>query len=102
MATQKRTGASLEEMLFHWHTAYEAAHAAMDDDCVVIHYEEFCAEPAAFVGRLCATWNLRGRATPLPVKEKFSAIADVNPSYLRAYPARRLGPGIWTEFGYHI
>lgn len=102
LATQKRTGASLEELLFHWHTAYAAAHTAMDDDCVVIRYEDFCADPAAFAERLCARWNLRGRPVPLPVKEKFSAIANVNPAYLPAFPARKLGPGIWTEFGYRI
>lgn len=101
-ATAKWSGASQAEMIFHWHVAHDAAHAALGPDCAVTSYEALCADPGAEVERLVDALGLPRRATPAPVDPRFETVENTNATYLADLTPIAVGEGAWRHFGYDL
>ena len=99
-ATQKWSGLSIEEMVYHWHVAHSAALDALGADCHVMTYEALCADPEGEIARACEALSLPMRATTAQDAARFAKIRNANARYLAEFPERRWGGGAWDHFGY--
>ncbi len=102
MATQKWSGGTLTDLLYHWHVAHSAALDALEDDCVCLRYEDFCAAPEEAIDRIVSALGI-ARRTPLPpLRNGLRKTSSSNGRYLDQWPGTRLGHGAWEEFGYAL
>lgn len=101
MATARWSRTSLEELIFHWHVAYESARTSFGPDCHLVRYEELCADPERVLGDLIARLRLPRREQPLTLPSRFD-IYDANAKYLNKFPPRIFASGSWASFGYSL
>lgn len=101
-ATVKMSGASIPEMVFHWHVAHDGLKAAMGADCHHIRYEDFCADMEGAIGGMIDGLGLTRRASPLPLPDRFANIVSTNDRYIKALPRLAYGTGSWSDFGYDL
>jgi hypothetical protein len=102
LATQKWSKTSTRELLLHWQAAHTSALSQMDRDCMVIRYEDFCADPQTLVQRLLDQAALKLRPAPLPLPARFAEIRNSNQHYLESFPREALGAGVWQRFSYPL
>ena len=102
LATAKWSKTSYQELLVHWHAAYSAALIQLDDDCLVVRYEDFCEDSGAVLAKIAAYAGLSARPSPLPLPDRFSKVRNTNDAYLAKAPAHKVSIPFrsWKSFGY--
>ena len=101
-ATQKWSGTSIRELVYHWHVAHSAALDAMREDCTLLRYEDLCADPAGELNRVVAALGLTPRPQALDMAGRFAEIRNSNAKYIDPLPACVYGPGAWNRLGYDL
>jgi hypothetical protein len=103
-STRKWTGLPLPTLMMHWNAAYMHAIAALEDDCLLVGYETFCADPEGSLQRIAAFCELEPRTPPLALAPRFARIENGNPKYLSRFPPYRNRAKIkaWELLGYTL
>lgn len=101
-ATQKMSGASIPEMVFHWHVAHDRLRSRMGPDCHLVRYEDFCANMTEAIEGVIEGLGLKRRPSPLPLPERFANITSTNDRYIDGLPRLNYGSGSWRDFGYDL
>ncbi|MDR7126636.1 sulfotransferase [Pseudotabrizicola sp. 4114] len=103
IATRKWQRLPVETLLLHWNAAHWAALRALDDDCLVLSYEGFCADPIAATDQAAAFCGMVPRtdqsARGLP------EIKSTNAAYLARFPKDvhlSLPFRTWEVLGYDL
>ncbi|MFN4154621.1 MAG: sulfotransferase [Paracoccaceae bacterium] len=101
LATRKWQRLPVETLLLHWNAAHWAALRALGDDCLVLTYEAFCADPAGVTARTAAFCDMAPRADQ--AGSTLPKVVDTNPAYLARFPkdvSLSLPFRAWEVFGY--
>lgn len=101
-ATDKWSGTSNEELMFHWHVAHSIALEDEGPDCVRVRYEDFCADSEAEIARMQTTLGLEPKSGSEVKDERFGQLVNSNAKYLEGLPPRNYGSGAWDAFGYDV
>jgi hypothetical protein len=102
LATQKWHGLSIDTLMLHWNTAYMQAFKDLDDDCIVLRYEDFCADPESELQRISRHINVPYVGVK-NVQNRFKELANSNPKYIEMFPPNyrfRASVKAWEIFGY--
>lgn len=100
-ATQKWSGSSLPEMMMHWNAAHSRALDDFDPaDCVVVRYEDFCADAETELARIAGLAALTPRTETSGVEHRFQAFRNSNADYITAHEGQIYGRAVWRELGY--
>lgn len=101
-ATQKWSGQTIPEMVYHWNVAYSAALRDAGDDCLFMTYEDICDDPMRELKRVDDAFSLPRRTETLTVPNRFSEVENRNDAYLEDMASYRFGRGAWDELGYKL
>ncbi len=101
-ATRKWSNTSIEELVYHWHIAHEAALEDESSDCLRLRYEDLCENPSAALEAISLFANLDPREVPLETEGRFADIRNTNAKYLETLAPTRFGSGSWQEFQYQL
>lgn len=101
-ATRKWSGTSPAQLMAHWDAAYGAALAEMDEDCILVRYEDFCAAPEAELDRIADFAGLPPRADAGGMERRFERLRNSNDRYIALFGRGPWGPGAWTRLGYDL
>jgi hypothetical protein len=101
-ATIKWAKTSIEELIFHWQVAHEAALEDEADDCLRLRYEDYCENPERHLAMIGARFGLEPSSDAATKDDRFKDTRNSNSKYLADCTPRNFGTGIWREFGYAI
>lgn len=102
-ATAKWGRTTSEVMLAHIHTAYSIAFDEMDEDCIVMRYEDFCRDPERELTRIAEFCRLeRRKSEDATLQRKLGEIRNSNPVYMEKLEEQKLHikAASWLLFGY--
>lgn len=103
LATRKWQRLPVETLLLHWNAAHWAALRALEEDCLVLTYEAFCADPMAVTDQAAVFCGMDPRADQGP--GSLPEIKDTNADYLARFPKDvhlSLPFRTWEVFGYDL
>ncbi|MBN9890473.1 sulfotransferase family protein [Salipiger abyssi] len=102
-ATLKWAHTSLDELMRHWDAAYTQAMADFSDaDCILLRYEDLCADPEAELTRVAGFLNLTPRTDIQEVESRHLTLRNSNAKYIELHEGARYGAGIWDQLGYEL
>lgn len=101
-ATQKWSKNSLEELMMHWNVAYSIALRAIESDCFILRYEDFCRNPHQSIVDCGLAAVLQTRQNPNDANPRLQRIENSNDKYMSLHDCRYYGKGAWEDFGYEI
>ena len=102
-ANQKRHRAlPLEMVMMHWSVAHSIALRDLADDCRILKYEDFCADPPGALTAAGIDTILTQRVSAGDIDERFRNIVNKNDAYIARHTCSFYGEGAWRHFGYDI
>jgi len=105
MATKKWAKTAIRDMMLHWHVCYSEAMKALDDTCMIVKYEDFCADPTASLKRIGDHAGLLERSHSASDLTPPATPENGNAKYLEDYEAGnfpRYPTAAWHFFGYQV
>ena len=105
LSTAKWHNIPVNTLMQHWNCAHLAAIQALQDDCMIVRYEDFCADPATVTQSMADFCGIARRTVPLDPATRFQTVANTNQPYLDSFPAQfatRAKLRAWELLGYHI
>ena len=105
LSTHKWHRMPINTLMHHWSTAYLSAINALQDDCTIVRYEDFCADPVGTAASVAAFCGVNQRKIQLEPGKRFAAIVNSNDAYVKEFPAQfstRASLRAWELFGYKI
>ena len=105
MSTHKWHNIPVNTLMQHWNAAYLCAVEALRDDCMIMRYEDFCADPAAASADIAQFCGIARRDTALQPGQRFATITNANQKYLDEFPSQfstRAKLRAWELFDYRV
>lgn len=105
MSTQKWHQIPVNTLMQHWNAAYLYAVEALAEDCMIMRYEDFCADPAGSAASIAKFCGIAPRQSALAPGQRFATITNANQKYIDAFPPQfntRAKLRAWELFGYRF
>ncbi len=106
LSTLKWHDQPINTLMQHWNCAYMTAIDCLrEKDCILLSYEDFCADPGGQAARVAEFCGIHARETPLDPATRFATITNSNQKYLDAFPEdfrMRARVKAWNLLGYSI
>lgn len=108
LATQKWAKIGVPELFLHWCAGYSASLEAVAEDCLLVRYEDLCADLEGTLEKIAGFATLSPRPEKLQIPGRFNVVENTNGPYIEAFPPLpssfrdRLSFRPWEVLGYDL